>query len=228
VALAPETGSQRLRNLINKGFDEKQILHAVRLLTEGGILNLKLYFLIGLPTEGLADIEELLGLTARIREEWLTHLKKLGRVGSITLSVNPFIPKPFTPFQWAAMEGAKSLEQKIRLIRSGVARLANTEVIFESLRSAVLQAFLSRGDRRVGQLLPALAQDKNLKAACRATGLDPAFYVTRERREDEIFPWEVLDSGVNRKYLWQEYLKGLAGELTPPCAPGCRRCGICG
>ncbi len=228
VALAPEAGSQRMRDLINKGIDEAQILHAVSSLAAGGILNLKLYFLIGLPDERPEDLEELLELTARIRETWLAEGKKRGRLGHITLSVNPFIPKPFTPLQWCGMDTEKSLEKKIRLIRSAVARLPNTEVIFESLRAAVLQAFLSRGDRRVARTLPLLAGGKNLKAACREVGLDPNFYVARERGEDEVFPWEVLDQGVDRDYLYQEYRRGLAGKFTPRCFAGCRRCGVCG
>ncbi|NIQ94924.1 MAG: radical SAM protein, partial [Desulfuromonadales bacterium] len=219
VSLAPEAGSQRMRDLINKGLDEEQILRAVRLLGEGGILNLKLYFLIGLPREDEADIDEMLELVSRARAIWLAEGKKRGRLGTITLSVNPFIPKPATPFQWAGMEGEKSLQKKMRRIRSAVARLPNTEVVFESLRAAVLQAFLSRGDRRIAGVLPLLAQGKNLRAACRQAGLDPAFYVTRERGEQEILPWEVVDVGVKRDYLLEEYRRGLEGHLTPRCAP---------
>ena len=227
-ALAPEAGSQRLRDLINKGIDEEQIVAAAELLAEGGILNLKLYFLIGLPSEMLEDIEELLALTARLRQAWLDRQRPLGRLGALTLSVNPFIPKPFTPFQWAPMEQAKSLEVKVRRLRAAIARMPNTSLICESLRAAALQAFLSRGDRRVGRTLPALAQGANLRAACREAGLDPDFYVTRERGEGEIFPWEVIDNGVRRDYLRREYRRGLEGSFTPPCRPGCRRCGVCG
>lgn len=228
VALAPEAGSQRMRDLINKNLDIEQILQAVRLLAEGGIPNLKLYFLIGLPTENLTDILEMLQLVAQIRDLWVAEGRKRGRLGNITLSVNPFIPKPFTPFQWAGMEPEKSLNAKLKQIRSGIARLGNTEVFFESLRSAQLQALLSRGDRRLGRLLPELAAGKNLKAGCRSLGLDADFYITRERGADEHFPWEVIDSGVTRAYLWCEYQRGLAGQRTLPCQPGCRRCGVCG
>lgn len=228
VSLAPEAGSQRMRDLINKGLDERQILDAVRLLAENGILNLKLYFLIGLPTENAADIEELLELTANIRQAWLAEGKKQGRLGTITLSVNPFIPKPFTPLQWVPMEGGKSLEKKMRRIRSVVARMPNTEVIFESPRAAALQAFLSRADRRAVRALSLLAAGYSLKAACRECGLSPDFYLTRERDADEVFPWEVLDSGVDRQYLWQEYEKALKGTSSPRCSAGCRRCGVCG
>lgn len=228
VALAPEAGSQRMRDLINKNLDVAQILQAVRLLAEGGIPNLKLYFIIGLPTETEADIAELLELVQQIRALWVDEGRKRGRLGNITLSINPFIPKPFTPLQWAGMEPEKSLNNKLKLIRSGIARLGNTEVFFESLRSAQLQSLLSRGDRRLGRLLPELAAGKNLKAGCRSLGLNPDFYTTRERGADELFPWEVIDSGVSRDYLWREYQRGLAGQRTLPCQPGCQRCGVCG
>lgn len=228
VALAPEAGSQRLRDLINKGIDADQIVKAASLLAEEGIPNLKLYFLIGLPTEEERDLRELLDLTALLRERWLERQKAHGRLGGIHLSVNPFIPKPFTPLQWAPMDGEKSLKEKMRLLRSGIGRMANVEISFESLRSAQLQAFFSRGDRRTGHTLPLLAAGSNLNAACREVGLDPSFYVTRQRPEEEIFPWEIIDNGVTRDYLWREYRRGLEGKPTPRCAPGCRRCGVCG
>jgi radical SAM superfamily enzyme YgiQ (UPF0313 family) len=226
-ALAPEAGSQRLRDLINKGLSEAQILEAVRMLGRGAIPSLKLYFLIGLPTETDRDIDELLDLTEKIREVWLQEGKKRGRLGNLTLSVNPFIPKPFTPLQWAGMAETGLLKKRCRKLRSAVARMPNTEVIFESLRAAELQAFLARGDRRIGRILADLADGTNLRAACRAADLEPEFFL-RERGEDEVFPWEVIDNGVTRDYLWREYQRGLAGELSPPCAPGCRRCGVCG
>ncbi len=227
VALAPEAGSQRMRDAINKGIDADQILAAVSLLAEGGIPNLKLYFLVGLPGEAAEDIEEMLALVREIREVWLAEGKKRGRLGTITLSVNPFIPKPFTPFQWAPMDDEKTLKKKFKTIRSAIARMPNTEVNFESLRPAVVQAFLARGDRRVGRTLPLLASGKNLKAACREADLDPAFYVTRSRGESELFPWEVIDCGVKREHFWSEFQKGLHGRLSPPCQAGCTRCGVC-
>ena len=227
VAIAPEAGSQRLRDFINKGIDEEQILHAVELLANGGIINLKLYFLIGLPTESVADIDAIITLTGRINDLWREAGRARGRLGSVILSVNPFIPKPFTPLQWAGMAGEKELKKKLRHLQSGIARIHNTRLNHESIRAAVLQAFLSRGDRRVAALLPALAQGMKLKPACQQAGLDSDFYVTRERGEAELFPWEILDQGVRRSYLWQEYQRARQGLLTPPCRPGCRRCGIC-
>jgi len=228
VALAPEAGSQKLRDMINKGIDEQQILDAVRMLASGGILNLKLYFLIGLPGEDEADIDELLKLVEKAREIWLEEGKKLGRLGNLLLSVNPFVPKPFTPLQWAGMAPEKLLKKRLRRLQAAVGRLPNVELSSESLRGSVLQALLSRGDRRVGELLPRLAGGQALKAACRESGLRWEDYVTRERDADELFPWELLDSGVTREYLWQEYLRGMEAKPTPRCTPGCRRCGVCG
>ncbi len=228
AAIAPEAGSQRLRDLINKGINEEQILHAVQLLADGDIRNLKLYFLIGLPTEEQADLDELLALTEKIRLIWREAGRRRGQMGTVTLSVNPFIPKPFTPFQWAGMEPEGGLKKKLRALHSVIARMPNTELNSESLRSATLQAFLARGDRQVGRLLPQLAAGGNLKQICRKNGLELADYVTRERECDEPFPWDVIDQGFSRAYLWQEYQRALQGKLTLRCSAGCRRCGICG
>jgi radical SAM superfamily enzyme YgiQ (UPF0313 family) len=227
IALAPEAGSQRMRDAINKGLDRDQILRAVSLLAEGGIPNLKLYFLVGLPGEQDGDIDEMLDLVRDVRELWLAEGKKKGKLGNLTISVNPFIPKPFTPFQWAAMADEKSLKQVFKRIRSAIARMPNTEVIFESLRSALLQALLSRGDRRVGRALPLLAAGDNLRMACKKVGLDPVFYLTRKRGQDEVFPWEILDSGVRRETLWSEYQFGLQACRSKRCFDGCTRCGVC-
>ncbi len=223
VALAPEAGSQRLRDVINKGFEEQEILRAVRLVAEGGIPNLKLYFLLGLPTETGRDLEELLQLTKKIRQIWLDAGRRRGRIGHLTLSVNPFVPKPFTPLQWAAMTPQAELKKRLRSLRAAVGRLPNTEVIAESLRAAELQALLARGDRRCGRILPWLAAGDNLRTACARAEVDAAFYLYRERQRDEVFPWEIIDSGVRRSHLWQEYRSALAERPTSPCAPACRR-----
>ena len=227
AAIAPEAGSQRLRDLINKGLDEAQILRAVQLLADGDILNLKLYFLIGLPTEEQTDLEELLALAEKIRLIWREVGRVRGALGTVTLSINPFIPKPFTPLQWAAMEPEASLKKKLRFLHAAVSRMPNTELISESLRSSMLQAFLSRGDRRIGKLLPQLAEGGNLKQLCKKSGLEFDYFVTRQRDKDEPFPWEVIDQGISREYLWREYQNALKGKLTPRCAAGCSRCGVC-
>jgi len=227
LALAPEAGSQRMRDLINKQLSRVQILHAVDLLGAAGILNLKLYFLIGLPGEERADLEEMVDLVRDIREHWTAHGKTHGRLGSLLLSVNPFIPKPFTPFQWAPMADIRTLKRSLKYLQGEISRLANTELHHESLRAALLQGFLARGDRRVGRLLPRLAAGGTVEACCREAGIDLPRVLHDSRSEELPFPWEVLDIGVRRGYLRQEYDRALEGLLTPPCRPDCRRCGVC-
>jgi len=228
VAIAPEAGSQRLRDAVNKGISEEQILHAVGLLAEGGIKNIKLYFIIGFPLEEWEDVEAIISLVTHIGRIWRSAGQKAGSVGQITLSINPFIPKPFTPFQWAAMDMEKSLKKKYRYLQGAVSQLPNTRMISESIKMSRLQTFLSRGDRRIGQLLSELSAGTNLKQLCNKHDIDLESYVTAEQDEYHCFPWEVIDQGVTREYLWQEYMNARKGITTPPCAPDCRRCGVCG
>ena len=223
LALAPEAGSQQMRDVINKGIDEAQILAAVKLLAEGGIPNLKLYFMIGLPTESEADIVAIADLTVKIRQVWEVIGKQRGRLGRLQLSVNPFVPKPWTPLQWAPMEPRGPLEKKYRLLQKRLRPLPNVDLNFESLRQAEIQGLLARGDRRVGRLLPLLAEGSSLKAACRQIGLDPAFYLNRERGTNELFPWDIIGQGVQRGHLRKEYEEALAARPGYVCHPGCRR-----
>jgi radical SAM superfamily enzyme YgiQ (UPF0313 family) len=226
LALAPEVGSQKMRDVINKGIDEDQILAAVKMLAEGGIPNLKLYFMIGLPTESDADILAIADLTVKIRQVWEAIGKQRGRLGRIHLSVNPFVPKPWTPLQWAPMERRSQLEKKYRLLQKRLRPLPNVELNFESLRHAEIQGFLARGDRRVGKTLPLLADGASLKSACRQIGLEPAFYLHRERGLDEIFPWDIIAQGVHREHLLKEYEQALVAHPGHVCHPGCSRCGL--
>jgi radical SAM superfamily enzyme YgiQ (UPF0313 family) len=144
----------------------------------------------------------------------------------LQLSVNPFVPKPWTPLQWAAMERRSSLEKKYRLLQKQLRPMPNVDLNLESLRHAELQGFLSRGDRRVARALPSLAEGKSLKAACKEESLDPAFYLYRERASDELFPWEIIGQGVQRRHLYEEYLAALQARTGYTCQPGCRRCGM--
>jgi hypothetical protein len=124
------------------------------------------------------------------------------------------------------MERVNRLEKKYRLLQRMIGPLANVDLQVESLRSALLQGLLARGDRRCGRLLPQLAAGKGLQAACREAGLDPGFFLYRERGQDEIFPWEIIAQGVRREYLWDEYQSALAATPGTVCRPGCRRCGL--
>ncbi|HSR24367.1 MAG TPA: radical SAM protein, partial [Candidatus Eisenbacteria bacterium] len=226
LALAPEAGSQRMRDTVNKGIDEAQILAAVRMIAEGGVPNLKLYFMVGLPGETDDDVAAIGALTTRIRAIWEEVGRGRGKLGRLTLSVNPFVPKPWTPLQWAPMEPPAVLERKYRLLQKLVRPLANVDLQCESLRSAALQGLLARGDRHCGRLLPLLAAGRGLKAACREAGLDAAAYLHRERGEDEPFPWEIIAQGVRRDHLRREYEDALAAKPGTTCHPGCRRCGL--
>ncbi|MFO7766811.1 MAG: hypothetical protein R6V33_10310, partial [Pelovirga sp.] len=131
------------------------------------------------------------------------------------------------PFQWAGMEGEKSLKQKGRFLQSACSRIPNTRFMLESIRLARLQGFLARADRRAAQMLPELAKGKNLKQLCAASQLSLKGELTRERDKEETFPWEIIDSGVRREYLWREYERAAEQRLTPPCTPGCCQCGVC-
>lgn len=206
VALAPEGGSQRLRDLVKKEINEEQILSACDRLIENDILNLKLYFIIGLPSETMTDLEEMVTLVMEIRERVIAAARAKGRLGEITLSVNPFVPKPFTPFQWCGMEDVKSLEMKIKYLQQAVGRLANLRMISESPRDAYLQALLSRGDRRLAGLLVRAAELGNWRKGAREIGLDTDQLVYRDIPLDETLPWEVIASD-NRELLLREYRK---------------------
>ena len=206
VALAPEGGSQRLRDLIRKDLDEEQITAACERLIADDILNLKLYFIIGLPTETTTDLEEMAALVTKIRSRVVEAARERGRLGEVTLSVNPFIPKPFTPFQWCAMEETKSLEEKLRFLKRVIGRLANVRIIAESPKEAYLQALLSRGDRRLARLLVKGDELGNWRKSAKELGIDTERMVHREIPLDEILPWEVIDSA-DRDLLVREYRK---------------------
>lgn len=204
VALAPEGGSQRMRDVINKNLTEEQILAACDLLIGHDILNLKLYFIIGLHTETMADLEEMVLLVGKIRERVIAAARKNKRLGEIILSVNPFVPKPFTPFQWCGMEEIPSLEKKLKYLQQAVGKLSNVRLIAESPKDAWLQAFLSRGDRRLSSFLLRAAELGHWKRAAREFDPDPALLVHRTIPLDEMLPWDVIGSADGER-LKREY-----------------------
>jgi radical SAM superfamily enzyme YgiQ (UPF0313 family) len=210
ISLAPEGGSQRMRDLIRKNLTEAQILDACGMLIERDILNLKLYFIIGLPGETDADLDELVRLVETIRERVIAQGRANKRLGEITLSVNPFIPKPFTPFQWCGMEPLPSLERKVKLLESRLKRLSNVKLKVESLRESYLQALLSRGDRRLSPLLIEMAGGANLKKAARSCAIDTDRYVCRTIDADEILPWSIIGTA-DQGELRREYERAQAG-----------------
>jgi radical SAM superfamily enzyme YgiQ (UPF0313 family) len=229
VALAPEAGSDRLRRVINKNLTEAQILDAVTAVADSGIANVRLYFMIGLPTETDEDIAAIIQLVKGIKHRQLVIGRGRGRLGTITVSVNSFVPKPSTPFQWVPLCHLDLLKQRIKKIKRGLGSVANVRVHADVPRWAYIQALLSRGDRRLAPLLTAVVENGgNWAQAMRRVNVNPDFYVYRERGKDELFPWDFIDRGVSRDYLWEEWENALAGKVTPACDPeNCRVCGAC-
>jgi radical SAM family uncharacterized protein len=229
ISIAPEAGSERLRKVINKGITEQDILRATDMVFGAGIPNLKLYFIIGLPTETQDDVEAIIALAEKAHEVQLKHARPAGRIGRITLSVNSFVPKPFTPFQWEPMESVEGLNKKVRFLERAVKKIGNMNIIHDLPKWEYIQALLSRGDRRLGPLLRAVHErGGEWKAAAKALGTDMDFFVRRKRAFSEVLPWDFIDIGVRKDYLMNDYQRGLEGKSTPPCAVGsCRACGVC-
>jgi len=214
LTIAPEVGSEKMRRVVNKGITEENIFNAVELGLRAGIKNFRLYFMIGLPFEELADVEEILNLTRRIK-------KFCG--GRLTLSVNPFVPKPFTPFQWSPFAGKKYLEAALKILRGGLKSIGGVEIIFESIRAAEVQAILSRGDRKLSEIILRSETEQEFR---KNFNLDKEFYLC-QRNLDENLAWDFLNQGFDKKYLIDEYKRAENLKLTPPCFEGCKRCGVC-
>jgi radical SAM superfamily enzyme YgiQ (UPF0313 family) len=209
ATLAPEGGSQRLRDLVKKGINEAQILAACERLIAKDILNLKLYFIIGLPTETDDDIAELLQLVGKIRELVVARARENRRLGEITLSINPFIPKPFTPFQWCGMQPLKILEKRLAIIQNAIRRIANVSVQAESLKEAMLQAVLSRGDRSLADFLVKSDELQSWRKGAKAVGLDIEKAAIREIPLEDDVPWGFIH-GVSSELLKKEYCKAFS------------------
>jgi radical SAM superfamily enzyme YgiQ (UPF0313 family) len=192
-----------------------------------GIRSFRLYFMIGLPLEEMEDIQAIVDLACKLR----TYLETKNYKARLTLSINPFIPKPFTPFQWLPMAEQSFVESALKLIRKSLKPYKNIEIIAESPRSAYVQGVLARGDRRVGQALydaHRAGGPKAFRCSLKALGLQEEFYLYRQRTREEIFPWNVLDIGCRREYLYEELCKARKMQATVQCFDGCRRCGVCG
>ena len=226
LTIAPEAGSVRMRAVINKGIEEKHIFNTVELGLKAGIKNFKLYIMVGLPFEQDEDIEAIIDLANRVKD----YMEAEGSKGTLTLSVNPFIPKPFTPFQWMPMADKKKVEQKLKHLDKSLRKRKHIVVNVESPKEAYVQGVLARGGRNIGEVLLRACEmggSKAFKRALKEMGIRAEGELYRQREEDELFPWERLDMGFRRDYLYGE-LK-LAEELKPtlPCFDNCHRCGVC-
>jgi radical SAM superfamily enzyme YgiQ (UPF0313 family) len=230
IAVAPETGSDRLRKVINKNLTNDEIVDICGAVFDRGMLTVKLYLMVGLPTETDEDLEEMVVLVERIKDRMLEAGRRFGRAGKIIPSLNGFVPKPNTPLQWDGILDEKELKRRIKWASKNLARIPNVEVRAMSARIAHEQALFSSGDRRVSRVIEGAARlGGDLQAALRETGLDPAFHTSRNRSYDEKLAWEIVDSGLSREFLQKEHERAHIARSTPPCpsVDQCTRCGVC-
>ena len=228
LTMAPEAGSSRMRAVVNKGIEEQHLLNAMDMGIRAGIRNFRLYIMIGLPGEEPEDIQAIVDMACRLKD----FMEKHGAMGRLTLSINPFIPKPFTPFQWEPMAPLKYIQGALKAITSALRKRHNIEVIAESPRDAYVQAFLARGNRQAGEVLWEAYQaggSKAIKSVLKARGSSLDEQVSRLRQLDEVLPWDVLDMGFTKAYLIKERQEACKAEpaRTIRCFDGCHRCGVC-
>jgi radical SAM superfamily enzyme YgiQ (UPF0313 family) len=217
MTIAPETGSDRLRRVINKTVTNAEILDKADLIFANGIDNLKLYFMIGLPTETDEDMREIYELSASLRDVMLRYARPKGHVGRIVASVNPLIPKPGTAYQWLPMEDPAVTDRKAKRLRAMVAELDNVYFNIKSERHSYYQALLSLGDRRVAPAIEIAERNGgNWRAAVAEAGIDADFYIFRDRSADTLLPWDIIDGGMKRSFFRAEFDKGLREEWTMP------------
>jgi len=243
VTVAPEAGSERMRKVINKNLTEGEILGAADMMLGEGVGNLKFYFMIGLPEERDEDVLAIAELVARVLER---ARARRTRIGSVTVSLNPFVPKPWTPFQWDPMQDARSIKRKVAILRGRLARLGQVELDAESPREAYFQTMVSRGDRRVGGILerldaagcegpgPVWHELSKIRREVRAGSgkasslPDPDFFVTRAYAHDELLPWDFIDHHIHKWFLLAERKKAHHEHQSPPCdVVRCTVCGAC-
>jgi len=240
LTFAPEAGTQRLRDVINKNITEEQILSTAKQAFSGGWTSVKLYFMIGLPTETDEDILGIAGLAQKVVDEFYRNPDKpKGKGVQVSVSVASFVPKPFTPFQWEAMDSREEIARKQALLRSSI-RSGKIKLTCHGCETSLLEGVFARGDRRLAEVLE-LAWRRGArfdgwddqfrpqlwKECFEACGIAPANYL-RTREKDEALPWEHLDYGVTNSFLWRERERAYAAQTTPNCREGCAGCGITG
>lgn len=225
MTVAPEAGSVKMRKIINKGITEEDIYKAVTLAAASGMKNVKLYYMIGLPQEEDCDIEEMIEMVHRIRRK----MDEVGNKGELIISVNAFVPKPFTPFQWSSLCNTRVLKKRFKMLEDAFKKSKHIKLLTESLKETVLQAALARGDRNTGRyLLQAFACGITLKQALKNDRLDIEELAYSEYTPGAPLPWKHLDMGFKEAYLIKEWENAKAQRFTPMCFDGCKRCGVCG
>jgi radical SAM superfamily enzyme YgiQ (UPF0313 family) len=229
ITIAPEVATERLQKVINKPIEIAQLHYVFEEALKRNISNIKLYFMIGVPSETEADIEAIVEMVSTLRTIMLPYAKKRGRIGKLTCVISPFVPKPHTPFQWVQMENAKTISRKLNFLKRHLNLLGSVQMSSTSARLANMEGVLARGDRRLGPVIYDVAINRlPWNKALRKHGVDANFYAQRERSFDEILPWSHIDLGVNEEYLQSEYKKSRGEILTSPCQTSvCKRCGAC-
>lgn len=237
LTFAPEAGSQRLRDAINKNVTEEDLLNTCRLAFEGGWNNVKLYFMLGLPTETEEDILGIAELANQVLHTWRLYAKNKNRGVRITVSTSCFVPKPHSPFQWEKQNTMDEYIAKVNLLRENI-KAKNVVYNWHDPQTSYIEATLSRGDRRIGKVIENVWRsggrleawtdyfsfDRWMQAFDDA-GVDPTFYAHRERCKDEVMPWDVVDVGVRKEHLWHEKEQCYRSELSPDCRKQCSACG---
>lgn len=237
LTFAPEAGSQRLRDAINKNVTEEDLLNTCRLAFEGGWNNVKLYFMLGLPTETEEDILGIAELANQVLHTWRLYAKNKNRGVRITVSTSCFVPKPHSPFQWEKQNTMDEYIAKVNLLRDSI-KAKNVVYNWHDPQTSYIEATLSRGDRRMGKVIENVWRsggrleawtdyfsfDRWMQAFDDA-GVDPTFYAHRERSKDEVMPWDVVDVGVRKEHLWHEKEQCYRSELSPDCRKQCSACG---
>jgi radical SAM family uncharacterized protein len=237
LTFAPEAGSQRLRDAINKNVTQEDLLETCRVAFEGGWNSVKLYFMLGLPTETDEDVTAIARLADKVLYTWKQYAKNKARGVKITVSTSCFIPKPLTPFQWAEQVSPEEYQRKVDLLR-GAMRSKAISYNWHSPQTSLIEAFLARGDRKAGCVIEHVVKNggrmdawdeyfsfTRWMNAFKACGLEPSFYAQRERQNGELFPWNVISAGVGEAYLWKERNAAYHNEITPDCRTACTGCG---
>jgi len=201
VSIAPEAGTERMRRVVNKKITENDILDTSKLILNAGIENLRLYFIIGLPTETDEDVSGIVEIVKKVR--------RISNKGNIILSISTFVPKPFTPFQWHPMERLDSVKEKLKFIKKELRDEKGIKVFHDVPKYAHMQGLFSMGDRRVFRVLKAMVKTDDYKAACSEAGVNIDFYIFRKKDFNEILPWDFIDTDISEEKLWNEYLEAM-------------------
>lgn len=227
ITLGIETGSLRLKRLINKDIKNEEIIIVLKNIIKKGIINIKSYFMVGLPYEEKQDLDETISLIRTMQKEFVLSSKINKRIGSLTVSFSPFVPKAWTPLQWENFEDLTILQHKMDYVLNSLKHLPNLNIKINPIKSAATEAFFARGSRLSLDILINSHKNKiGLKKAAKSSGFNINDFI-RKFDTNELLPWEIIDQGVTKKYLLEEYKRGINFKITPQCFEGCKRCGVC-